>query len=146
MSRGEQPRALAVPSKVICDALAPRKGDFCFGDFTHAPSPENLPKNGFCPLKGGSLLCERRFCKKNFWCRERIPLSALAPARRAAAASEPKSSALPTNRQSTPWSTAMLAEIYLLKLEAAVRAAKEAATTASTSRFVPVTLPAAKAS
>ena len=39
----------------------------------------------------------------------------------------------------------MLAEIYLLKLEAAVRAAKEAATTASTSRFVPVTLPAAKA-
>ena len=35
----------------------------------------------------------------------------------------------------------MLAEIYLLKLEAAVRAAKEAATTASTSRFVPVTLP-----
>src|SRR5262252_7197774 len=39
----------------------------------------------------------------------------------------------------------MLAEIYLLKLEAAVRAAKEAPTTASTSRFVPVTLPAAKA-
>ena len=33
----------------------------------------------------------------------------------------------------------MLAEIYLLKLEAVVRAAKEAATTASTSRFVPVT-------
>ena len=39
----------------------------------------------------------------------------------------------------------MLAEFYLLKLEAAVRAAKEAATTTSTSRFVPVTLPAAKA-
>jgi hypothetical protein len=55
-------------------------------------------------------------------------------------------SALPTNRQSTPWSTAMLAEIYLLKLEVAVRAAKEAATTASTLRFVPVTLPAGKAS
>jgi hypothetical protein len=36
----------------------------------------------------------------------------------------------------------MPAEIYLLKLEAAVRAAKEGATTASTSRFVPVTLPA----
>ena len=53
-----------------------------------------------------------------------------------------RSSALPTNRQSTPWSTAMLAEIYLLTLEAAVRAAKETATTASTSRFVPVTLPA----
>ena len=40
----------------------------------------------------------------------------------------------------------MLAEIHILKLEAAVRAVKEAATTASTSRFVPVTLPAAKAS
>ena len=36
----------------------------------------------------------------------------------------------------------MLAEIYLLKLEAAVRAA----TTAPTSRFAPVTLLAAKAS
>jgi hypothetical protein len=36
----------------------------------------------------------------------------------------------------------MLAEIYLLKLEAAVRAAKEAATTAAASRFVPVTFPA----
>jgi hypothetical protein len=35
----------------------------------------------------------------------------------------------------------MLAEIYLLKLEAAVRAAKEAAATASISRFVPVTNP-----
>jgi hypothetical protein len=40
----------------------------------------------------------------------------------------------------------MLAEIHLLKLEATVRATKEAGTTASTSRFVPVTLPAAKAS
>jgi hypothetical protein len=30
----------------------PGRGDFCFGDFTHAPSPENLPKNGFCPKKG----------------------------------------------------------------------------------------------
>ena len=37
----------------------------------------------------------------------------------------------------------MLAEIYLLKLEAAARAAKEAA---STSRFAPITLPAGKAS
>jgi hypothetical protein len=34
-----------------------------------------------------------------------------------------------------------LAEIYLLKLEAAVRAAKEAATMAATSRFVPVICP-----
>jgi hypothetical protein len=40
-----------------------------------------------------------------------------------------------------PWSTAMLAEIFMLRL--AARAAKEAATH---SRFVPITLPAAKAS
>ena len=38
----------------------------------------------------------------------------------------------------------MLAEIYILK-QAAVRAAKDAATTASTSQFAPVTLPAGKA-
>src|SRR6516165_6042762 len=34
----------------------PGRGDFCFGDFTHAPSPENLPKNGFCPRKGVAFL------------------------------------------------------------------------------------------
>jgi hypothetical protein len=38
----------------------------------------------------------------------------------------------------------MLAEIFLLRLEAAARAAKE--TAASGSRFVPIMLPAAKAS
>jgi hypothetical protein len=59
MSKGEQPQAL--PSKVICDAPGARRGDFCFGDFTHAPSPENLPKNDFCPLKGGSLSDVGRF-------------------------------------------------------------------------------------
>jgi hypothetical protein len=37
----------------------------------------------------------------------------------------------------------MLAEIYMLRLEAAARAVKEAATR---SRFVPVTLPAGKSS
>jgi hypothetical protein len=40
----------------------------------------------------------------------------------------------------------MLAEIYLLKLEAAVRAREGSGVAASTSRFVPVTLPAGKAS
>jgi len=39
--------------------------------------------------------------------------------------------------------TAMLAEIFMLRLEAAARAAKEAA---NSSRFVPITLPTAKAS
>ena len=38
----------------------------------------------------------------------------------------------------------MLAEIYMLRLEAAARAAKQGAT--SSSQFVPVSLPAVKAS
>ena len=83
---------------------------------------------------------------KNFLVPGEIPLAALAPARRAAAASEPKAPPCPLTVRAHHWSTAMLAEIYLLKLEAAVRAVKEAATAAPTSRFVPVTLPAAKAS
>ena len=37
-----------------------------------------------------------------------------------------------------------MAEIFMLRLEAAARAAKEAAT--ASSRFVPITLPAVKAS
>lgn len=40
--------------------------------------------------------------------------------------------------------TAMLAEIFMLRLEAAARAAKEAATTSL--RFVPIRLPGVKAS
>jgi hypothetical protein len=96
-------------------------------------------------IKGGSLFVKDVFAKK-FLVAGEIPLSALAPARRAAAASEPKAPPSPANGQSTPWSTAMLAESYLLKLEAAVRSAKEAATMAATSRLVSVTLPADKAS
>jgi len=42
-----------------------------------------------------------------------------------------------------PWSTAMLAEIFMLRLEAAARAAKFEAATPS--RFVPITLPASAA-
>jgi hypothetical protein len=42
-----------------------------------------------------------------------------------------------------PGRHAMLAEIFMLRLEAAARAAKEAA---NSSRFVPITLPSAKAS
>ena len=41
--------------------------------------------------------------------------------------------------QSEPWSMAMLAEIYILRLEAAARAAKE------TARFIPIALPVVKA-
>jgi hypothetical protein len=41
--------------------------------------------------------------------------------------------------QSEPWSMAMLAEIYMLRLEAAARAAKE------TARFIPIALPVVKA-
>jgi hypothetical protein len=47
-------------------------------------------------------------------------------------------------RRANYGSTAMMAEIFMLRLEAATRAAKEAATTSS--RFVPITLPAAKVS
>jgi hypothetical protein len=39
----------------------------------------------------------------------------------------------------------MLAEMFMLKLEAKVRESKDAASTASSSRFVPVTLPVMKA-
>jgi len=42
-----------------------------------------------------------------------------------------------------PWSTAMLAEIFMLRLEAAARAAKFEA--AIPPRFVPITLPASAA-
>ena len=49
-----------------------------------------------------------------------------------------------TRRSPRARSTVMLAEIYMLRLEAAARAAKEAAT--SSSRFVPVSLPGPKAS
>jgi hypothetical protein len=38
----------------------------------------------------------------------------------------------------------MLAEIFMLRLEAAARAVKEAAATSSSSRFVPITLPVAR--
>jgi hypothetical protein len=40
----------------------------------------------------------------------------------------------------------MLAEIFFLRLEATARATKEATVTSSKSRFVPITLPSAKAS
>jgi hypothetical protein len=38
----------------------------------------------------------------------------------------------------------MLAEIFMLRLEATARAVKEATATSSTSRFVPITLPMAR--
>jgi hypothetical protein len=40
----------------------------------------------------------------------------------------------------------MLAEIFFLRLESTGRATKEATVTSSNSRFVPITLPTAKAS
>jgi hypothetical protein len=61
MSKGEQPQALGQSLQKSFAMRGPRRGDFCFGDFTHVPSPENLPKNDFCPLKGGSLSDENRF-------------------------------------------------------------------------------------
>src|SRR5262245_4785241 len=49
---------------------------------SRAPLSRNLPKNGFCPKKGAAFLTEDS-------------VSALAPARRAAAASEPKAPLCP---------------------------------------------------
>src|ERR1700745_3907222 len=61
----------------------PGRGTFGFLKIAHAPSPANLPKNGFCPKKGVAFLTED-FFEKNFQVRERVPLSALAPAHMAA--------------------------------------------------------------
>ena len=52
--------------------------------------------------------------------------------------------AIEFRQQGKPWSAAMLAEIFMLRLETAARAAKEALPV-SNSQFVPITLPAAKA-
>src|SRR5262249_54392843 len=62
MSKGERPQALGQSlQESFATRWAPYRGDFCFGDFTHAPSPKNLSKNGFCPPKGGSLSDGNRF-------------------------------------------------------------------------------------
>jgi len=58
-----------------CDP--PNRGDFWILKSAHAPSPKNLPKNGFCPQKGDGLSAEDVF-EKNFQVREKIQLSALA--------------------------------------------------------------------
>jgi hypothetical protein len=39
----------------------PGRGDFWILKIAYAPSPKNLSKNGFCPLKGGSLSDGNRF-------------------------------------------------------------------------------------
>ena len=62
MSKGEQPQALGQSlQKSFAARLTPGRGDFSFRDFSHAPSPKNLSKNGFCPLEGGSLSDGGRF-------------------------------------------------------------------------------------
>ena len=43
----------------------PGRGDFSFGDFSHALSPKNLSKNGFCPRKGVAFL-RKALLQKNF--------------------------------------------------------------------------------
>jgi hypothetical protein len=43
----------------------PGRGDFWILKIAYAPSPENLPKNGFCPSKGVAFLTEGVF-EKNF--------------------------------------------------------------------------------
>jgi hypothetical protein len=53
----------------------PGRGDFSFGDFSHAPLPKTCPKTVF-PRKGLAFLW-KAFLQKNFKVREKIPLSAL---------------------------------------------------------------------
>ena len=66
MSKGEQPRALRQSlQKSFATRWTPGRGDFSIGDFSHAPSPKNLSKNGFCPRKGVALLW-KAFLKKKF--------------------------------------------------------------------------------
>src|SRR5262245_60849279 len=79
----------ATERKVRRDALGPRRGTFVLGISLMPPLPKTCPKMVSAPQKGVAFLTEDVF-EKNFQLRERIPLSALAPARRAAAASEPK--------------------------------------------------------
>ena len=42
----------------------PGRGDFWILKITHAPSPKNLSKNGFCPRKGVAFLW-KAFLQKN---------------------------------------------------------------------------------
>ena len=56
MSKGEQPSLRQSLQKLFAARLTPGRGDFSFRDFGHAPSPENLSKNGFCPKKGVAFL------------------------------------------------------------------------------------------
>ena len=75
---------------VSCRALDPPVGGTFLLEISVMPSlPKTCPKMASAPKKGVAFLTEDVF-EKNFQVRERIPLSALAPARRAAAASEPK--------------------------------------------------------
>src|SRR5262249_34918167 len=61
MSKGERPQALGQSlQKSFATRWAP-VGGLLFWDFTHAPSPKNLSKNGFRPPKGGSLSDGGRF-------------------------------------------------------------------------------------
>jgi hypothetical protein len=58
--------------KSFATRWTPGRADFWILKMAHAPSPENLPKNSFCPLKGVAVLTKAVF-EKNFQVRERIP-------------------------------------------------------------------------
>src|SRR5262249_21942953 len=68
-------------------------GSATSGEIRLAPAAGTAGRN----WRGPAHLKRAWMCvlQKNFWCRERIPLSALAPARRAAAASEPEAPPCP---------------------------------------------------
>src|SRR6516165_6533725 len=83
-------RKIGEPNRapILQRAWPPVGGTFHFEMLVPAPLPKTCPKM-VLSHKGGSL-CVKTFLQKKFWRRERLPLSALAPARRAAAVSEPK--------------------------------------------------------
>ena len=53
----------------------PGRGDFWILKIAHAPSPKNLPENGFCSKKAVAFLTEDVFAKK-FLVPGEIPLAA----------------------------------------------------------------------
>ena len=65
MSKGEQPRGPNSPFKsLFATRRTPRRGDFSFGDFSHAPSSKNLSKT-VCHKKGVTFLW-KTFLQKKF--------------------------------------------------------------------------------
>ena len=71
-ARAARPTSFCLAAERLCGP--PGRGDFSFGEFSHAPSPKNLSKNGSAH-KGGSL-CVKEVLQKSFLVPKDIPLAA----------------------------------------------------------------------